>query len=405
MTWKQQINIIFFGDRWDDMWRRRQQFAYRFARMPGVEEVIYVELPVSATSFLKFLGGKADVDAAVKWRRIVKRGFCSSVDGIQIVTPISILPSFRYNKLSHFNDRLLGWLTRLLVENRPSGKKIDSSCCILWLSHPFGGDFVGKFGESLVCYDCTEKFAQYEEWDPKFLREINMRDEAIASRADLVFTQTELHCKEKCNLNPNTYLLPNAVDYDLFAENVDKLDLSKLGISTRPVLGFVGNVNWRTDYKLLFDLAKAHPEWTLVFVGTLRGERFIQILRRLPNVRFLGPRPYRELPRLIRAFDVCLIPYRKLAIENSPIKLLDYLASGRPIVATRIPGVENFADVVYVADNSEDFCEKVEQALGEAPRFAERRLARARENSWDVRVKEAWDLILGKLDLARSSNG
>jgi glycosyltransferase involved in cell wall biosynthesis len=157
-------------------------------------------------------------------------------------------------------------------------------------------------------------------------------------------------------------------------------------------------MNWRTDYRLLHSLATTHPEWSLVFVSSLSDKSLIKDLKKLPNVYFLGIRSYFSIPQLIRAFDVCIIPYKNTGVENSPIKLFDYLASGKPIVTTRIPGVMDFADVVYIANSEEDFSKKVEQALNEPPTLAEHRLARAKENSWDIRVKEVWEMIVNKLD-------
>jgi len=395
---KIKTNFIFLGDRWDNTWRRRQQFAYRLAKMPEVNQVIYVELPLSMTSFLRFLIGQADADASIRWRRVLKRGLISKIDGIKVVTPISILPIFCYNKISLFNEWLLTRLTKLLLKRKLSRKETRSSFLILWLSHPFGGEFVGRFSESFVCYDCTEKFALYEGWDRKFLEEVRKRDIAIASKADLILTQTKSHCEEKQRINPNTYLSPNAVDCDLFESNSEKFDFSRYGITIKPIIGFVGNMSWRIDYRLLHSLATTHPEWSLVFVSPLSDKSLIKDLKKLPNVYFLGSRSYFNIPQLIRAFDVCIIPYKNTGVENSPIKLFDYLASGKPIVTTRIPGVMDFADVVYIANSEEDFSKKVEQALKEPPTLAERRLARARENSWDVRVKEVWEMIMNKLD-------
>lgn len=389
--------FIYFGDKWDHRWRRRQQVAYRLARLPEVKGVIYIEYPLTFTSFLRFLVGKADSEATARWKRVLGHGLAFRVDGVHVLTPICPMSIYRTNELSRLNNQILKAMTNGLINNIM--KDLEPSRKILWLSHIFASGYVGEFGEQMLCYDCTERFGQFENWSAALRERAHREDAFIASRADLVFTQTRRHCAENAVVNRNTYLVPNGVDYDLFVSNSSKPDLGGLMGVKEPILGYVGSINTRTDFQLLSRIARAHPEWSLVFVGAVSDGALIENLRELPNAHFLGERPYHQLPALVKSFDVCLIPYRRLTWLGSPIKLFDYLASGKPIVSTHIAGVEDFRDVVYIAQDGADFSRKIASALRESdPLMAQRRLMRAKENSWDARVSQIWKLIRDNLD-------
>jgi glycosyltransferase involved in cell wall biosynthesis len=130
-------------------------------------------------------------------------------------------------------------------------------------------------------------------------------------------------------------------------------------------------------------------------------------LGQLPNVHFLGPRPYAALPAILEQFDVCLIPHTQdqLTLSMDPIKLYDYLACGKPIVSTAVSGVERFSDVLHVTGSPSDFIEEVGVALGERdPLLRERRREYARQNAWPARAAELWALVQERLAAATTDS-
>jgi glycosyltransferase involved in cell wall biosynthesis len=165
----------------------------------------------------------------------------------------------------------------------------------------------------------------------------------------------------------------------------------------QPIIGYVGNINYRIDMDLIKWLAEHNPTWSFVFVGSVKPDVDLARLSAYKNLYFLGHRPYNDLPGYLHHFDVCLIPYRPLREMGSPIKLYDYLACGKPVVTTNFAGVVGFSDVVYIAEYYDDFQEMVERAIGERQEEAEC-LAQARRKvaqlcSWDVRSEEVWNRI------------
>jgi glycosyltransferase involved in cell wall biosynthesis len=121
----------------------------------------------------------------------------------------------------------------------------------------------------------------------------------------------------------------------------------------------------------------------------------VAALEALGNVHFLGARPFDQLVPYLRGFDVCMLPHAISPLTRSmdPIKLYDYLTTGKPIVSTPVAGTERFLDVLYLADNAADFVTCIDDALAENGQLAERRLAYAWQNTWAQRACQMWQVM------------
>ena len=119
-------------------------------------------------------------------------------------------------------------------------------------------------------------------------------------------------------------------------------------------------------------------------------------LRALPNVVFVGPQPYRSLPSWVKAFDVAVIPYRltRQVVNSAPLKLREYLATGKPVVAVLCAEIERFAGLVRLARGPEQFIDEIEAALlndTEADRA--RRIDATSNMTWDARIGEVVEAV------------
>ena len=238
-------------------------------------------------------------------------------------------------------------------------------------------------------YDCLDDFAAFHP-DGARIAETEAR---LATRADVVFASAEVLEERMRRLNARTVRLPNGADGDHFAPGrAAALPVpSDVAHIPRPVLGYVGEMARWFDAELVQALARHDPSWQIVLIGPVHGDG-IAPLRELPNVHYLGPRPYRDLPAYLHRFDVCLLPFRvdRLTAAVDPVKLYEYLAAGKPVVSTPLPEASRRGDVVTVADRAA-FPAAVATALRQAadPAGVARRVAVARENSWDRRVADA----------------
>jgi glycosyltransferase involved in cell wall biosynthesis len=192
--------------------------------------------------------------------------------------------------------------------------------------------------------------------------------------------------------NPNTILVPHGVDYDHFSRAV-KEDLPAppdIASIPRPRLGFFGLIRDWVDLDLLAEVARRRRDWQIVLLGDSTVD--LTPYRSIPNMHFLGRKPYADLPAYCRQFDVGLIPFKinELTRAVNPIKLREYLAAGLPVVSTPLPEVELYGPSVNVAKGPEAFARGVSDGLnGQAG--ASRRAARMeamRGEGWLAKVEQ-----------------
>jgi teichuronic acid biosynthesis glycosyltransferase TuaH len=231
-------------------------------------------------------------------------------------------------------------------------------------------------------------------------REPLLRAEAVALRgADVVaVVSTDLRDRY-AGYGVAAEFVPNGCAPETFdgiesATQPDGVDLPG------PVAGFLGHINDRIDLALLEAVADAGC--SLLIVGPIahgyRGmDRFTALTRR-PNVRWLGPRPYEDVPGCMRLIDVGLTPYVDSAFNRAsfPLKTLEYLAAGRGVVATPLPAHHWLGtDLIEIAAGADEFARRVRDALAR-PRTAdlvERRRTFARRHSWQDRAARIADLL------------
>lgn len=228
-------------------------------------------------------------------------------------------------------------------------------------------------------------------------RERLERQEAVALRtADRVAAVSPPLRDRYAALGFATDLLPNGCDPAAYA-SVDAVPaaLSMPG----PVAGFVGHINDRIDLSLLEAVAAAGH--SLLIVGPVapgyQPSRFMALTER-PNVQWVGPKPFTELPGYLRVIDVGLTPYADTAFNRGsfPLKTLEYLAAGRDVVATPLPStVWLGTELVTLAGDPSSFASAVGAALASprTPALVSRRQEFARSHSWDERARSLATLL------------
>src|SRR5206468_2260552 len=163
-----------------------------------------------------------------------------------------------------------------------------------------------------------------------------------------------------------------------------------------PVFGYFGVIDERLDYGLIAALAAAGPDATILMIGP-----FAKVdPRELPqaaNIRWLGQRQYADLPRYVKRFDVCLMPFALNEATEfiNPTKTLEYMAAGKPIVSTAVPDVvRNFTPIVQVARSQHEFVTMTAHAAAAPDRaLIAQGLAKARAESWDCIVGQMQRII------------
>lgn len=219
-----------------------------------------------------------------------------------------------------------------------------------------------------------------------------------------VFIHSPALMDKKGEFNPNTEFVPNGVDYKLYATlKPEPEDLRNI---PRPRIGYVGTLKRMLNWPLLLELSASHPQWSFVFVGPKGPHReiegMLELMSRRPNVHFLGEKPTDCLGGYPQHFDVCTMPY---GVDDYtkyiyPLKMHEYLASGKPVVSAPIRSVEEFRDVIALAKTSEEWSRALEDALSSeqnAPSRCAQRQRVAREHDWELLVERIARTIARRL--------
>ena len=380
-------SIICFGG--EDWWyhhpHSKNHLMKRFARAGN--RVIFVN---SISMGLASLTNRDLLPRLKRKLRSYARLARVTSDGITVVSPAA-LPFFGSRAARSANRRLLraqvGALARRRGLTRP----------LLWIAIPTAVEMIGQFDESLVIYQVSDKYdanTMDHTTDPALIRRLHER---ALEAADLIFYSGRKLFNEATRGRERSYLLEQAVDFEHWASagSGELVVAPEVESIPRPRLGYFGAVEpWLVDQELIRHAARARPSWHWVFIGN--RSRGLEI-ENLPNVHFLPPVPYDDLPRYAAGFDVCVLPWetaQSFTSYGSAIKVREYLATGKPVVIAPLPEYEPMKDVLRIARSHDDFLRLVADALDEHDETAAHaRQAAVASGTWDARAEWVSGLI------------
>ncbi|HKQ63055.1 MAG TPA: glycosyltransferase [Candidatus Polarisedimenticolaceae bacterium] len=332
---------------------------------------------------------RADVGRlATKLRRILG-GYRQVAPNLHVVDPL-VVPFPGRAAVDRLNAALLALrlrgLCRRLGQERP----------ILWTYMPNVNRLLGRLGERRVVYHCVDEYAAFSGVPRAAIARM---ERELVRRADVVLTSSEQLRRERMPFNPNTHFVSHGVDLEHFAGALDPRTPQppELRALPRPVIGFIGLVADWVDLSLIHAVARAYPQGSVVLIGKTATD--VTALRGIGNIHLLGRRPYTVLPGYCRGIDVAIVPFRinELTLRANPLKLREYLAAGLPVVSTRLPEVERYAELVQLADGPAEFVGAVARALHQrSADEARRRAAAMRGESWETRVEEISTILEGR---------
>lgn len=270
---------------------------------------------------------------------------------------------------------------------------------ILWLfpPHPYMEKLLTIIPHAMAITQVVDNFLHMGKtfWLYDYAKEQYPK---LATFSDLIITSSRQNQKLFSGGKILCRLYENAVDPIFLGQATNPRRLSS---AEPPKLGYVGWITERTDLDLLAHVARCRPEWSLILAGPQSGCNIDKsTLSTLPNVEIRAPIAYPDVPEFIASLDVCLIPHRDTAYSRSmsPLKLYQYLASGKPIVSTSVAGVEKFADCIFIAKDPNDFINCIDKALKEDTfEASSARIESARKETWDIRIKEMFSFVTSQL--------
>jgi len=267
----------------------------------------------------------------------------------------------------------------------------DAKKTIISLSWTINKPYIDMFHPTKLIYEYIDELEIFDKYDERMLQDHQM----LMRVADVtVCTATKLFNQAK-ETAKNPVLLPNAGDYDFFAETkkyeINPQIKERLG-NYRCVLGYYGALASWFDYDLVKMVAQRRPDWLFVLVGMdYDGTLGKSGVQEYDNILYIPPQPYQELPHFLKAFDIATIPFKinEITLSTSPVKLFEYMAAGKPILTSKMPECLKYESVKTYQD-ADEFCAQAERLLSLKPEdpYWETLEREALENTWDARTDE-----------------
>ncbi|HSX24955.1 MAG TPA: oligosaccharide flippase family protein [Candidatus Andersenbacteria bacterium] len=273
---------------------------------------------------------------------------------------------------------------------------------VIWVYDTEAAEYISMFKDAVVIYDCVDNHASQAGVNRNVQR-VHDEERAILKRSDLVTVTSKHLFKLKRKHAKNVHLVLNAGDVELFEQPISKTAkknaadaLSKI---QHPILGSVGALDsYKYDFELLVTSAEKNPQWNFVFVGSpiVDGKTpALKRLTKLSNIHMIGSIPREDVPAYVEHFDICLIPYKSNEYNRSsfPLKFWEFMATGKPIIATGLPELEEYNDLIGYARSQKEFDTLIAQKLAEKNTESAQRKKLAHQHGWDQRAKELMKLL------------
>jgi len=361
--------LALVPDRWGSWWQPRHHVLTRLARY----------FPV------------VWVNPASEWRCSFRESKVQIANGDVTDCPpgFSVYDNSWLPKL--YRPTWLGWYMFSARLNRARNLLLNRGCrkVIIYIWRPEFGPALDSVPSDLSCYHIDDEYSFSENGCT-----IDPVEKSLITKVDQVFIHSPALMARKGSFNCHTTFTPNGVNFADYATPApEPEDLSAI---PRPRIGYTGYIKKQLDWPLILDLTGRNRGWSFVFVGPTSPHPEItpalKELARRRNVHFLGAKSVHEIATYPQHFDVCIMPYRINAYANNifPMKLHEYLASGRPAISSPIRSVRDFSNVITLANGPDEWSRAITDALGEranCPESVADRQKIAREYDWDKLVQ------------------
>jgi glycosyltransferase involved in cell wall biosynthesis len=376
--------IALVPDQWGDMWQARHHLLSRIAQHCDVAWMN------PAHHWRTIFRPKSHTDDRVEAPPEARLRICDA--------PLWLPRFYAQPRLDNAT------LALRLQAARKSLLRAGARHIVLYIWRPEFASALGLVPHDLSCYHVDDEYSFSPTSSP-----IPHDEMRLLKEAGQVFIHSETMLGAKGSINPHTAHIPNGVDYARYAVAAPEPD--DLRAIPRPRIGYSGRLKPQIDWGLLQRLAERHREWSFVFVGPLHHHRDVEDnvarLRQWPNVYILGGRPTSTLHSYVQHFDVCLMPY---AIDRYthfiyPMKVHEYLATGHPVVASPLPNLREFDQVLLFAGDADAWSYAIARALAtrcdEQLRHARR--AVARRHDWSTLASRVTSILRSRLERRAAS--
>ncbi len=366
--------------------------AYEFAKH---HRVLYVNYPVDRFTMWR----ERNDPKIIKRVNVVKgkeNGLIKVQESMWNLYPATILESISqignpwlFDFLNRINNK------RLAKEIRKATDVLGFTDVVIFNDSDMFRSFYLKemLNASLYIYYSRDNLIAVNWWKKQGIR----IEAALIHKSDLALANSVFLSNYCRKFNPHSYYVGQGCDVTAFNKKLINEIPEDIKNIRGPVIGYIGALyKLRLDIGIISYLASQRPDWSIVLIGP-EDEAFINSdLHKLQNVHFLGSKPPNTLPFYLNCFDVAINPQilNEVTIGNYPRKIDEYLAMGKPAVATRTEAMSVFEGYTYLAGSKEEYLKFVELALKEnTPEKETAREAFARSHSWEANLNEIYKAI------------
>ena len=378
--------VLFATADWDTPYWTNKQHTARHLALKGYR-VLYIE---SIGLRSPTLSGR---DLRRIWQRL-KRGLRTPrlvAPNLWVMSPLAIPFKHHWPVIRAINQGLM----RLRIKH--FARHHDFQAPLIWTYHPFMLGSIAGLEHSAVVYHCVDDLSAIPGIDKIAF---NIEEKRLLSQCKAVFVTSEA-LKEKClPFNLNTHYSPNVVDFEHFATAHNKGPLpDDLANIPSPRIGYIGALSdFKVNFELIHDVAKARPDWSWVLIGDEReGQHSVDVakLKDLPNVYFLGHKPYEQLPVYLRGIDVGTLPTLLNDYTKSmfPMKYFEYLAAGVPVVSTPLEFTKQQSAAIQIGIDQTSTVEAIDRQLQRGKLSKEEGKFYVSANTWNSRLEKSIDIL------------
>lgn len=376
-------SLLVFADDWG---RHPSSCQHLMRQLVGDYEIAWVNTIGMRTPRLDWATISRGLEKLRHWSKPRASTELPLPERLRVVNP-RMWPWFGSGCSRWLNRQLLGKQLTKTIQQLPSPT-------IAVTTLPIVADLIGVLPVKRWVYYCVDDFSQWPGLDQSTLGRL---DEQLAKRVDVCIAVSETLQDRLRSMGRESHLLTHGVDVEFWQARGRPEVVSELADLPRPLVVFWGVVDRRMDLTFLHRLAQDMQQGTIAIIGPWNdADPALPVPGKVVHV---PPLSFEKLPWVAQEASVLVMPYADLPVTRAiqPLKMKEYLATGRPVVMRDLPATRPFADCLDLVQTAEAFSEVVRRRLveGVPAEQVRARTARLASEGWAAKARDLQRWALG----------